>query len=186
MPSLRNTHDSWGWIAIVLHWVTAISVLGLYTLGTYMTDLSYYDPWYQSAPFWHKSIGLLLCFWVLIRILWRTLDKPPQHLETIPKWQRNIASAVHVALYSLLLLVFASGYLISTADGRAISFFGLFEVPAWISGIENQEDRAGEVHFWATNTLVTVAVIHAFAALKHHVIDRDVTLLRMLGLNKKN
>ncbi|TCT19400.1 cytochrome b561-like protein [Thiobaca trueperi] len=75
----------------------------------------------------------------------------------------------------------ASGYLISTADGRSLDVFGLFSVPAILTGLPDQADLAGEVHLVLAIALVTLAAVHALAALKHHFIDRDATLLRMLG-----
>ena len=77
-----------------------------------------------------------------------------------------------------------SGYLISTADGRPISFFGWFEVPALITGINNQEDIAGDVHFYMAWTLVILASLHGLAAIKHHLIDKDSTLTRMIKTSK--
>ena len=74
-----------------------------------------------------------------------------------------------------------AGYLISTADGRGISVFGWFDVPASITSIPEQEDVAGAVHFYLAWGLVILAGLHGLAALKHHFIDRDTTLLRMLG-----
>jgi cytochrome b561 len=85
-------------------------------------------------------------------------------------------------LYALLFAVMISGYLISTADGRSIDVFGLFSVPATVTGLPGQADVAGDVHFVLAVTLVTVAAAHALAALKHHLLDRDRTLLRMLGV----
>jgi cytochrome b561 len=73
-----------------------------------------------------------------------------------------------------------SGYLISTADGRAIQVFDWFEVPALVTGIANQEDIAGAVHYWVAVALIALASLHGLAALKHHFLDRDGTLLRML------
>jgi cytochrome b561 len=75
-----------------------------------------------------------------------------------------------------------SGYLISTADGRGVSVFGWFTVPATLHGIDGQEDVAGVVHLTLASTLVAVALLHAGAAFKHHFIDRDRTLKRMLGM----
>ena len=74
-----------------------------------------------------------------------------------------------------------SGYLISTADGRAIEVFGLISVPALGSLVENQEDIAGVFHKYAAYLLVTLAIMHALAAVKHHFIDKDQTLKRMIG-----
>jgi cytochrome b561 len=74
-----------------------------------------------------------------------------------------------------------SGYLISTADGRAVEVFGWFSIPATLSGLENQEDIAGEIHEWLAFTLIGLVMLHALAATKHHFINRDATLKRMLG-----
>ena len=68
-----------------------------------------------------------------------------------------------------------------TADGEPISVFGWFSVPATLSGLPDQADVAGEIHLYLAWALVVFAVLHAFAALKHHFIDRDPTLKRMLG-----
>jgi len=84
-------------------------------------------------------------------------------------------------LYLLLFVIMFSGYLISTADGRAIEVFGWFDVPATITSIPNQEDVAGLVHKFAAFLLIGLVVLHAAAALKHHFIDRDRTLLRIFG-----
>lgn len=88
----------------------------------------------------------------------------------------------HTALlYVLLLVLLLSGYLISTADGKPISVFGWFEVPALFSGAGQQADLAGDVHLWLAWSLVLLSALHALAALKHHFVDRDTTLKRMLG-----
>jgi cytochrome b561 len=83
-------------------------------------------------------------------------------------------------MYVLVFAIMLSGYLISTADGRAIEVFGWFAVPATLQGIDGQEDVAGDVHFYLAVTLMVIVGGHALAALKHHFIDRDPTLRRML------
>jgi cytochrome b561 len=87
----------------------------------------------------------------------------------------------HLFIYVDLFLVMTAGYLISTADGVGIPVFGLFEVPALVSGIEDQAELAGTVHLYLAWVLVIFAGLHGLAALKHHFIDRDATLVRMLG-----
>ena len=74
-----------------------------------------------------------------------------------------------------------AGYLISTAEGVGIPVFGLFEVPALISNLPDQADVAGVVHLWLAWAVVVFAGLHGLIALKHHFIDRDATLARMLG-----
>ena len=92
----------------------------------------------------------------------------------------NYNRMVHWGLLGLLFAAMISGYLISTADGSGIDVFGLFEVPS-VTGRQNGlEDSAGLVHYWSTWALVVLAGLHGLAALKHHFIDRDATLKRML------
>ena len=179
--SWKNTPDQWGRVSASFHWLTVFAVVGLFLLGLWMVDLTYYDPWYQTGPYVHKSTGVLLFCLMLLRLIWRTLNPTPLPLPSHTVSEQMAAKVVHGGLYLLLFTVMISGYLISTADGRAIEVFGGFELPATISGFDGQEDVAGEIHLYAAYTLVTVAVLHAFAALKHHFVDRDRTLLRMLG-----
>ena len=178
---LRNTHTGYGWPAIALHWLMALAVLGMFGLGLYMVDLSYYDPWYRDALSLHKSIGILVTLVWGLRLVWRLLNPSPVPLNA-NKLQALAAHGAHVLLYLLMLALFVSGYLISTADGRAIEVFSWFSVPATLTG-NNQEDVAGMVHEWLAWGLIALVVVHAMAALKHHFVDRDATLKRMIKVN---
>lgn len=178
---LRNSAHTYGWVSIVLHWLVAVAVFALFGLGLWMMDLGYYDPWRQTAPFLHKSIGVALFALMLARLLWRWSNPrvaPVPNHDAKTQWAARLG---HGALYLGLFALMISGYLISTADGRGIEFFGLFSVPAVLSGLPRQEDIAGAVHLYLAWGLVCLALVHALAALKHHLIDRDSTLLRMLG-----
>lgn len=176
----RNTDQGYGMIAIVLHWLTALTVVGLFVLGLWMVELTYYDPWYRRAPAIHKAVGVLLFVGVTLRLAWRLAGPVPRPIPAHPRWEQRLAAVVHGLLYLLLFAVMVAGYLISTADGRPVDVFGLFSMPATLSGLENQEDVAGTVHLALAVALVSLAGIHALAALKHHFIDRDRTLKRML------
>ncbi len=178
----HNSSSQWGWLAITIHWITAVTVFGMFALGVWMVDLTYYDGWYRKGPALHKSIGITLFLLTLLRLLWRLKNITPDALATHKTWERKAAGAVHILLYLLLFMVMISGYLISTADGRGIELFGLFEIPATLHGIEQQEDIAGLIHLILASTLIGTLLLHAGAALKHHFVDRDRTLKRMLGL----
>ncbi|AFL72239.1 cytochrome b [Thiocystis violascens] len=177
----RNTEETYGLIAVLLHWLIAVVVVGLFALGLWMVDLTYYDTWYRRAPELHKGVGVLLLLTLLLRLGWRLINPVPRPEPDQSLIEQRLARLMHGLLYLLLFLVMTSGYLISTADGRALDVFGLFSVPATLTGLPNQADLAGEVHLVLAIALVTLAAIHALAALKHHFIDRDATLLRMLG-----
>ncbi len=182
----RNSEQGYGLVSIVIHWLVALAVFGLFGLGLFMVDLTYYSPWYQTAPYIHKSVGLILFALMLFRVLWRFVNVSPASPSNHSKIEKIGAKIGHRLIYTLLFLLMISGYLISTADGRGISVFNWFEVPAWITSIDQQEDIAGEIHFWLAWTLIIMAAGHALAAIKHHVIDKDTTLTRILIPAKTN
>ena len=180
MP-LRNSPTRYGWVSIVTHWLVALAVFGLFALGLWMVGLDYYSTWRKDAPDLHKSIGLVLLALMILRVLWRFVSPPPRALDSYSRLTRNGARFGHAFLYFTLFAVMIAGYLISTADGVGIPVFGLFEVPALVSGLPDQADTAGLIHFYLAWVLVIFSGLHALAALKHHFIDRDATLKRMLG-----
>lgn len=175
----RNTTDAYGLIQILLHW-TMVGMIGvLLPLGLWMTGLDYYDPWYRKAPDLHRALGVVLGLLLIVRLGARIAQTRPRALARSPL-ERRLANAVHGLLYLLPALLVISGYLISTADGRAVDVFGWFEIPATLHGIEGQADIAGEIHFALAMLLLALVAAHAGAALRHHLVHRDDTLRRML------
>lgn len=178
---LKNTNSGYGWVAISLHWLMAIGIFGTFGLGLYMVELTYYDTWYRGSLDLHKSIGLTLMFVWILRIIWRWSNTSPQ--ITGNALEKKAAHTVHLLLYVVMLALMITGYLISTADGRGIAVFGLFEIPALSISFENQEDIAGEIHWLLAWGLILMVGLHAMAAIKHHVINKDNTLLKMVRPN---
>ena len=176
---LRNDPRGYGLVSVLLHWSMAALVIGLYALGKVIVDLDYDDPWYLKGPEWHLGLGALTALLLVIRLLWR-LTNPRPGIMGRP-WERQVALWVHRSFYVLIAAIVISGYLITTADGKPLSVFGWVEIPATLHNYPNQEDSAGGVHAWLADGLIMLAVMHGLAALKHHFIDRDATLLRMLG-----
>ncbi|KZY28266.1 MULTISPECIES: cytochrome b [unclassified Oleiphilus] len=184
---IRNTVSSYGLVAIIIHWLMAVSIFFLFGLGLYMVELSYYDSWYKGSLDLHKSIGVCLLLALIFRVIWRTINIVPQPEVSGRKgeaFEHKVAHLVHLMLYILMFLIMSSGYLISTADGRGVGVFELFDVPALPSLIENQEDIAGEIHFYLAWTLIVLVILHVAGALKHHFIDKDTTLVKMLRSGK--
>ncbi len=178
---MNNTSSKYGLVSIFLHWLSALTIIGLFALGYYMVDLTYYHEWYKTAPELHKSIGLVFFLLMVMRLAWRVTQITPSHLPSHSAVERKLGKIIHSLLYLLIFIIMISGYLISTADGRGIAVFELFDVPALGSSIENQEDIAGLVHKWLAYLLIALSALHALAALKHHFIDKDNTLNRIIG-----
>ncbi len=183
---LKNSTEGFGLVSKLLHWLMAILLISLFAVGLYMTELEYYDSLYHTLPWWHKSIGLSVIGLLLFRFIWKAINSTPQALSTHKKWEVSLAHIIQKLLYGLILLIGVSGYFISTAKGKGIEFFNLFEVPAITPAIlkpleEDRADLIGEVHEILAITLIVFAVLHAMAALKHHFIDKDETLRRMIN-----
>ncbi len=174
-----NSPKNWPLWLIAVHWLSALVVIGMFAVGIWMVDLTYYSEWYRTAPHWHKSVGLVLAVVTIGRLLMRTRTQRPARYGN--KLEQSLSSLGHMAIYALLVIIFISGYLISTADGRGIEVFNWFTVPGAGELFTDQSDIAGEVHEYAAFGLIGLAVIHALAAFKHHFINRDATLSQMTG-----
>lgn len=181
MSQILNSTNRYGAVAITLHWVVAFTVVGMFALGYWMVDLDYYHEWYKQAPDIHRSIGILLFAVMVLRVLWRLMNTRPAPLATHSRFEILAAKGAHLLLYLLIFTAMISGYLISTADASSISVFGWFDVPSLTGRVKGMEDTAGLVHYWVTWSIVGLASVHALAALKHHLFDKDDTLRRMLG-----
>ena len=179
---LINTTARYGWLVIVIHWLSFAVIAGLFALGLWMVTLDYYHPWDRQGPDSHRSIGIVLMGVTVLRLALRWASPAPQPVAGVKPWEHGLARCLHGLFYVLILTLGISGYLISTADGRAILVFDWFAVPAVVTAIPRQEEVAGAAHEYLAYTLIGLALLHMLAALKHHFIHRDVTLRRMLGL----
>lgn len=186
MSLLTNSEAQYSVVAKCLHWLSALAVVFLFALGLWMVGLDYYHAWYQKAPSLHIGVGVSLVLLTLVRLLYRSAYSYPKPIAGNGSGRKLVvvAKAVHGSLYALLLVLFATGYLIVTAEGEPLSVFGLIEVPAVIRSDTNLQDQAGELHEWLAFVLIGLAAIHGCAALWHHFKNRDNTLLRMVSRAK--
>lgn len=180
MKMFTNLDTEYALAAKLIHWISALTVFGLFGLGLWMTSLDYYDPWYQKGPELHISIGVLLACLTLMRILYRSVARFPAALPA-PRWQMLLAKLVHIAFYLLLLSMFVTGYLVVTAKGEALAVFDWLHIPAVVTGIDNLEDTMGDIHEWLAYVIIALAGLHIAGALKHQFIDKDGTLSRMIS-----
>lgn len=178
MPNLRNSTHDYGSVAILLHWLIAFIVIGLTILGLYMVRLPLSLPKIRYYG-WHKEWGMLVLGLIVVRLLWRWMNVLPQ-LTYLPRWEQNSARFVHRLFFIVLILMPLTGWLISSATGFPVSFFGLFLLPDLIPPSEHSRIFFQDVHRVMGYFLIGVLSLHVIAALKHHFINKDDILRRML------
>ncbi len=182
-----NTAAQFGWVAILLHWSMALLLYSLFFLGFWMVTLGSYHPYYDIAPYWHISLGLLIGLMWVFRLFWRRLNPVVLPLQSIPKIQNKGAYIIHITLYILIFIICLSGYLLASVTGDEIRFFQLFELNEFeFTRIDfladNQEQIMQIIHQYSSYLLIILSLIHAIAALMHHFIYQDNTLKRMVYL----
>ena len=182
--TIRDTTAGYGWPTRIVHWAMAVAIVGMYVLGLWMVDLDYYSPYYHSAPDLHRSIGMVLLLILLVRLLWRLANDKPSD-DNLSAVERIAARIVHWGFYPLLFALMASGYLMSTADGRPIEVFDWFSVPA-LTHDKSLEKPAGEIHETLAHLTILLVIVHALAALKHQFYDRNGVLSRMWSGSPSN
>jgi cytochrome b561 len=165
--------------AITLHWLVAVLIVGTLAVGWLMTDLPV-SPVRVRIYNYHKWLGVTVLMMAIIRGLWRLAHSPPP-LLSMPAWQRLGAHGLHVTLYILMFSQPLTGWIYSNAAGYQIIYLRLIQLPNLVERSKPAADAFRQIHgvlAWALAILVT---LHILAALKHHLIDRDATLRRMLG-----
>ena len=172
----------YGKTARALHWSSAALALALVALGAWMVELDYYDPLAMSALDWHRALGMIALGLASARVLWRTVARYPPPLRELRRWEVWASRTAHWVLFGLLLFVPATGYLISTSAGGGVSVFGIAEVPALLDAEVGREWREWfeAAHWWSAYGMAALAGAHAAAALKHHFVDKNDALRRML------
>ena len=164
----------------VVHWAVFLLVLGVYGL-TYLEELfPRGDPGRALVWWFHVSFGMLLFVMVIIRLGLRlTLGTPglPIEMSEFERWAAKIA---HLLLYALLVAIPVLGILLTWYRGDALSFFGLFTIPAPVSPDRETARLIRELHSLCANLILILAGVHAAAALWHHFIRKDDVLRRML------
>lgn len=174
---IRDTSQGYGIVSRLFHWVMAVAIFGMFALGVWMVTLDYYSPYYNAAPDFHRSLGILLLIALLVRWFWRATN-PKLDPDGLSPLEQKASHVVHWGFYVLLLGLMISGYLISTPDGQPIDVFGWFSVPSIVK-MRGLESSAGHVHRVVAYVVIAIAVLHTLAALKHHFVDKSEILNRM-------
>ena len=165
--------------AIALHWLMAMLIFAIFPLGIYMHDLPL-SPGKLQLYSYHKWIGVTVFALVLLRLLWRASHTPPPLPYTVPRWQQLASQGVHAALYGLMLAVPVSGWLMSSAKGFKTVWFGVLPLPDLLEKNKALGETLSAVHEALAAGFALLILMHIAAALKHHFVERDDVLRRML------
>lgn len=166
------------------HWIMAIALITVFALGFYMHDLPF-SPMKLKLFSWHKWAGVCLFLLVFLRLAWRITHRPPALPEHMKPIERLVAHGGHHLLYVLMILVPLSGWLMSSAKGFQTVLFGMVPIPDLLDKNESLAAILQPVHMVLNLFFVLVVVGHAAAAIKHHLIDKDDVLARMLPYKKR-
>jgi cytochrome b561 len=166
--------------AMLLHWLTALLIIAAFFLGLTMTEIHGITPTKLKYYSWHKWLGVTVLLLAVLRVLWRRANQPPPPVAGMSALQHQAADAVHYLLYFLIFAVPVSGYLYTYAAGVPVVYLGLVQLPAIIGPNPEWKPVLKEVHYWLTMGMAAIVSLHVLAALKHHFIDRDDVLKRML------
>jgi len=164
-------------VAIALHWLMALAIIGTFGVGLYMADLAFSMTRLKLYN-WHKWAGVTILALAAIRLLWRLTHRPPADLP-MPAWQARAAHATHTLLYVTFFAVPLLGWAYSSAAGFPIVWFGVLPLPDFVPKDKALADTLKELHKFAAYGLALLVLAHIGGALKHRFIDRDGLMARM-------
>ncbi len=175
---LKNTIESYGLVARILHWLLFVLIIGAIA-GGLTTVVMTPGPERSQLIGLHKSMGVIIVLLVVLRLLWRFGNAHPMDLGK-SLFLNKIAHFSHFLLYVLMLAQPISGILMSQSFGHPVHVFSLFKLPMLVGKDNFLGGLMLECHETIWLALLIVIIIHAAAAFKHHFYDKDRTLMRMI------
>jgi len=181
---MTDGHPRYGGVAIALHWLVVALIIASWALGLYMVDLPL-SPQKLKYISWHKWSGVTIFLTAIIRIAWRLAYPAPPPPVTMPPWQRVVMGVSHLLLYLFPIAIPITGWLFSSASGIPTVYLGWIQLPDLVAQDKLFAEQLRLAHFALNVMLFVIVCIHAAAALKHHILDRDEVLVRMLPFLRK-
>jgi cytochrome b561 len=164
-------------VAVVLHWLLALAIVGAFCVGLYMSDLPFSLQRVKLYN-WHKWAGISILALSALRLLWRLANRPPPDVP-MPTWQARLAHATHFLFYAAFFAVPLTGWAMSSAKGFPIVWFGVLPLPDFVPKDHDLGELLERVHGWLAYGLAALVLAHVAGALKHQFIDRDGLIARM-------
>lgn len=172
---------------MLLHWVLALALFGIFSVGLYMADLPF-SPQRLKLYNWHKWAGVTILALSVLRLLWRATHRPPALPAAVeramPAWQKLAHHATHGLLYALFFAVPLIGWAYSSAAGFPIVLLGLWQLPDFVPVSKALAEAIKPWHQYTAFAMAGLVVLHIAGALKHQIVDRDGLLSRMLPRGK--
>jgi cytochrome b561 len=192
---LTNSAEDYGTVSRGFHWTTALLVLSTIPMGLIAASIGAQNHSHLLATqreqllFWHKSFGVTILLLVVLRTIWSMYSQRPPLPAQLPKGERQAAKTVHFLLYGLLFAMPVTGIMLSQSVGFPVSFFGLFTLPTIFPAPHNVPipHRLGAV--WGillherilAYSLFGLLALHLFGLAKHHLVDKDPSILRRMA-----
>lgn len=167
--------------AIALHWLMAGLIIAAFALGWTLVNMET-SPQKLRWISWHKWLGITILGLAALRLVWKLKHPAPPLPASIPVWQQQAAHLLHLGLYGLMFAIPLSGWLFSSAKGFPVVYLGIVPLPDLIGPNETLATTLRTLHEWLNYALLLAVMGHVGAALKHHFIERDGVLARMLPL----
>jgi cytochrome b561 len=177
--TFRNTTSSWGALSKAFHWIIVLLIVNQWLIGRRADALPNGLEKLQALG-WHKSFGMTILMLAILRLAWRLMNPVPDLAAETRPWERWLARVSHVLLYALLVAMPLTGWMMSSARNFKVSWFKLFQFPDLVAPADETFRQMQHLHHLLFNLLVGVAALHIIGALKHHFIDRNDVLKRML------
>jgi cytochrome b561 len=181
--SVRNTTRSWGSVSKALHWIIVLLIINQWVIGMRADALPLGLAKLQVLA-WHKSFGITILGLAVVRLVWRCMNPVPDLAAETRPWERVLAKISHLLLYALIFALPLSGWLMSSAKNFPVSWFNLLQLPDLVAPNEALFEQLRDLHHRLFAVLVGVAALHVAGALKHHFIDRNDVLKRMLPFSR--
>jgi cytochrome b561 len=179
----QTTKTRYTGAAIGLHWLIALAIFGTFILGMYVSDLPF-SPQRLRLIAYHKWIGVTIFLFVAFRVFWRLTHPAPPLPNSIPPWQKAASAISHGLLYVLMVIIPLSGWIYSSAAGVPVVYLGLVQLPDLVGADKALAANLKLLHKALNFTLAGIVIVHVLAALKHHFLERDEVLARMLPFLK--
>lgn len=177
--TLRNTDRSWGVVSKTLHWLIVALIINQWVIASRADSLPLGAAKLQALS-WHKSLGMTILALAIVRLVWRWMNPVPTLAGVTRSWERVLAHLSHLLLYGLIFAMPLTGWLMSSARNFPVSWFGIFQFPDLVGPDKSLYEQMRDLHHLLFAALVCVALLHVAGALKHHFIDRNEVLRRML------